>query len=61
MSLEYLKKDVTDEVDILHKHQSFLQTNFNTLGIKVSRKFSIILMDMIKYSQSTESKKFAIC
>ena len=34
------KKGVRDEVDILHgnKHQSFLQINFNTLGIKISYK-----------------------
>ena len=38
MSLQYLKKEVRDEVDFLHadKHQSFLQVDFNTLGIKVS-------------------------
>ena len=36
MSLQYLKKEVRDEVDFLHvdKHQSFLQVDFNTLGIK---------------------------
>ena len=40
MSLRYLKKEVTDEVDFLHadKHQSFLQIGFNTFGIKVSYK-----------------------
>ena len=39
MSLQYLKKEDTDEVDFLHadKHQSYLQVDFNTLGIKVSR------------------------
>ena len=38
MYLKYLKKEVRDEVDFLHadKHQSFLQVNFNTLGIKGS-------------------------
>ena len=38
MSLQYLQKEVRDEVDFLHgdKHQSFLQTDFNNLGIKVS-------------------------
>ena len=32
MSLQYLKKEVRDEVDFLHadKHQSLLQVNFNT-------------------------------
>ena len=31
MSLQYLKKEVRDEVDFLHadKHQSLLQVNFN--------------------------------
>ena len=38
MSLQYLKKEVRDEVYFLNvdKHQSFLQVDFNTLGIKVS-------------------------
>ena len=54
MSLQYLKKDVRDELDFLHadKHQSFLQVNFNTLSIKVLKVLSI-LMGMIKLSQST--------
>ena len=32
------KEEVNDDVDFLHpdKHQSFLQVDFNTLGIKVS-------------------------
>ena len=43
MSLQYLKKEVRDEVDFLHadKHQSFLQVHFNTLGIKVSYKMML--------------------
>ena len=54
MSLQYLKKDVRDEVDFLHadKRQSFLQVNFNTLSIKVLKVLSF-LMGMIKLSQST--------
>ena len=34
MSLQYLKKEVRDEVDLLDadKHQSFLQVDFNILG-----------------------------
>ena len=63
MSLQYLKKEVRDEVDFLHadKHQSFLQVDFNTLGIKVSYKVVLsLLMGMIKHSQSTQSNKFAI-
>ena len=35
MPLQYLKKEVRYEVDFLHadKHQSFLQVDFNTLGM----------------------------
>ena len=38
MSLQNPRKEVRGEVDFLHadKHQSFLQVDFNTLGIKVS-------------------------
>ena len=63
MSFQYLRKEVRDEVDFLHadKHQSFLQVDFNTLGIKVSYKVILsLLMGMIKHSQSTQSNKFAI-
>ena len=63
MSLQYLKKKVRDEVDFQHadKHQSFLQVDFNTLGIKVSYKVVLsLLMGMIKHSQSTQSNKFAV-
>ena len=40
MPLQYLKKEVRDEVDFWHvdKHQSFLQVDFNTLGIKDAYK-----------------------
>ena len=40
MFLQYLKKEIGDEVDFLlaEKHKSFLQVDFNTLGIKVSCK-----------------------
>ena len=58
MSLQYLKKDVRNEVDLLHvdKHQSFLQVDFSTLGIKVSYKVILpFLMGMIKHSQSAQS------
>ena len=61
MSLKHIKK-VRDEVDFLHvdKNQSFLQIDCNTLGIKISRKVILsLLMDMIKYSQSTQSNNFA--
>ena len=63
MSLLYLKKEVRDEVNFLHvgKHQNFLQVDFNNLSIKVFYKVILsFLMDMIKYSQSTQSNKLAI-
>ena len=63
LSLQYFKKEVRDEVDFLHvyKHQSFLQADFNTLSIKVSYKvILLLLLGMIKHSQSTQSNKFAI-
>ena len=63
MSLQYLKKEVRDEVDFLHadKYQSFLLVDFINLGIKVSCKVILSLwMGMMKHSQITQSKKFAI-
>ena len=43
------------------KHQSFLQVDSSTLGIKVSYKVILtLLMGIIKHSQSTQSNKFAI-
>ena len=63
MSLQYIEKEIRDEVDFLDvdKHQSFLQLDFNTLGIKVSYKdIPSLLMGMIKHCQSTQSNKFAI-
>ena len=46
MSLQYLQKQVGDEVDFLHadKHQRFLQVYFSTLGIKVSDKLILSLL-----------------
>ena len=63
ITLQYLKKEVRDEVNFLHadKHESFLQVDFNTFDIKVS--YTVIpslLMGTIKHSQSTQSKKFVI-
>ena len=63
MSLQYLKKELRDEVDFLcpDEHQSFLQVDVSTLDLKVSYK--VILsspMGMIKHSQSTQSSKFVI-
>ena len=63
MSLQYLKKEVRDDIDFLHadKHQSYLQVDFNSLGIKVSYKVILsLLMDMIKHSRSIQSNKFAL-
>ena len=57
------KKKVRDEVNFWYadKHQSWLQVDFNTLGIKVSSKAILSsLMGMINHSQRTQSKKFAI-
>ena len=45
MPLQYVKKKVRDEVDFLHadEHQSFLQVDFKTLGIKVPYKVILSL------------------
>ena len=61
MPLQYLKKEVRDDVDFLHadKHQSFLQVDSSTLVIKVSYKVILsLLIGMIKYYQSTQINKF---
>ena len=63
MFLQYLKKEVKDEVDFLHgdKHQSFLKAYFNTLGSKFPTRLILsLLMGMIKHSQITQSNKFGI-
>ena len=48
----YLKKEVRDKFDILHKekHQSFLQTD---------KLISLILVVIDKHAQSTQNKNFA--
>ena len=53
MSLQYLKKEVRDEVDFLHadKHQSFLPVDFSTLAIKVSYKGILSFIIVIKVSK----------
>ena len=58
MSLQYLKKEVKDEVDFLHadKHQSFLKVYFNFLGIKVSYKVDIIIINGHDQAFSNYSK-----
>ena len=50
ISLQYLKKELSDEVGFLHadKHESLLQID------------SMILMGMVKHSQSSQSSKFAM-
>ena len=47
ISLQYIKKEVSDEVYFLHayKHQSLLQVDFNALGIKVSLQGYAIIID----------------
>ena len=62
MSLQYLEKEVREEVDFLHenKYQNSQQVDFNTLNIKVFYKGILsLLMGMIKYSQGTQSNKLA--
>ena len=50
ISLEYLKKEVSDEVDFLHadKHESLLQID------------TMILMGIVKHSQSSQNSKFTM-
>ena len=47
VSLQYLKKEVKDEVTFLHadKHESLLNIYFNILVIKVSYKVDIIIFN----------------
>ena len=61
--MQCLQKNIGDEVDFLSadKHQGLLQIDFNTLGIKVFYKvILLLLMGIVKHSQSTQSNKFAI-
>ena len=64
MSLLYLKKKpIRDGFDFLQvdKYQSFMQVDFNTLGIEVSFEVKLLLLVcMIKHSHSIQSNKFAI-
>ena len=50
ISLQYLKKELSDEVDFLHagKHESLLQSD------------RVILIGMVKHSQSSQNSKFAM-
>ena len=54
---------MSDVVDFLpvDKHESVLQVDFNTLGIKVSYKVILsLLLGIIKHPQSIQSSKFTI-
>ena len=62
MSLQYLREEVKDEVGFLHadKHQGFLKVYFNTLGMKVSYKVDIIIIN--RYDQAFSNySKYQIC
>ena len=60
MSLQYLKKEVRDEVYFLYQSIN-LKVDFNNLGVKISYKAILsLLIGMIKHSQSTQSNKFTI-
>ena len=50
ISLQYLRKEMSDEVDLLHadKYESFLQVE------------TMIFMRMVKHSQSSQNSKFAM-
>ena len=50
ISLQYLQKELSDEVDFLHadKHENILQVDI------------MILMGMIKHSQSSPKSEFAM-
>ena len=58
ISLQYRKKNVSDEVDFLQadKHESFLKYYFNTLSIKVSYKVDIIIINGHDQAFSNYSK-----
>ena len=50
ISLQYFKKEVSDEIDFLHpdKHKSLLQID------------TMVLTEMVKYSQSSQNNKLAM-
>ena len=50
ISLQYLKKDVSDEVDFLHvdKHKGLLQID------------TMILMEIVRHSQNSQNSKFSM-
>ena len=47
VSLQYLRKEVKDEVNFLqaNKHESLLNISFNILVIKVSYKVDVIIIN----------------
>ena len=47
VSLQYLRKEVKDEVNFLQadKHESLLNISFNSLVIKVSYKVDVIIIN----------------
>ena len=56
-----LQIDTMTLIGLTDEHQSFLQVDFNTLGIKDAYKVILsLLLGMIKHSQSTQSNKFVI-
>ena len=60
ISLQYLNKELSDEVDFLHadKHQSFLKVYFNTLDICVSYKIHIIINEHDQISLKVTSLQY---
>ena len=61
MSLQYIKKEVRDEVDFLNadKHQSFLQVKFSKTHIKVSYKVILsLLMQLVQSNRFTISLQY---
>ena len=61
MSLQCLKREIEDQVNFLHTDkQSFLRVYFNTLGIKVSWKVDIIIIN--GYDEALENySKYQVC
>ena len=55
MSLQYLKKEVKDEVVFFHADRHFVQIDFNPLGIRFFFK-----VGLIKHFRRSQSNKFAI-
>ena len=58
MSLQYLKKEVKDEIDFspADKRQSFLKVYFSMLGIKVSYKVDTNIINGQDQAFSNQSK-----